>query len=316
LAIGWFGEDLWDAITDVVTSVADTSVDVLKSVPGGAELAGAVDDFMTGPMRDFAKTPAGMLIWRAAAGALYGPLAWQIGPQVASFMFALPGLARGQDFADAWFDEVRYRAETTAEILAPGLGTVALSPLQQAIAKLPLSGLLNKIPTELFAMPLKDIARELGIDDHWAVAMALSGQLPEFPVPDIRDFVDVTGNGAWRAVRGWWAAHDVANTTIDLSKVPEGDRLTVWSDRQTIARDAAARNPLLALNVGRSGGVVMSAPPSPSYAVTAPVEEPEPFPMPVGSSSAASRKRTGDIALAAVIAAGVVTFGWWYRGQK
>ena len=144
---GWFGEDLWEGAKDVATSVVDRATDALGHVPGARELAEAA--------KDFANTPTGIAVLRAMSTTFYGTLAWPLGPQLASVAFALPGLFRGEPFEQAWFDEVKWRAEKTAEVLAPSAMDLFNAQLTDTLRKLGedvgVGNLLNEGARELAA---------------------------------------------------------------------------------------------------------------------------------------------------------------------
>lgn len=122
--LGWFGEDVWDAATSVVEDVFSTVGDF----PGVKQLSEAGGDF--------ARTSVGKVVLRALSSSLYGSFAWSLGPQLASVFWATPGLVRGEPFEKAWFDELKYRTEKTAEILGPGIVDVFGKQLADTLKKL------------------------------------------------------------------------------------------------------------------------------------------------------------------------------------
>lgn len=113
-------EDAWNT----VSNVADRVWDVADNIPGVAEFGSGFRSLVTGPLRDVANSAAGQIVLRALAGSVYaagatalGPM---LGPQLASAAFAIPGVARGEDFWSSWFQESWYRAKEAASILGPG----------------------------------------------------------------------------------------------------------------------------------------------------------------------------------------------------
>lgn len=123
--MGWFGSDITDFVSNTVSDAVDDIGDVLSNVPGAKELAGA--------MGDFAHTAVGAVVLRAMSSAFYGSIAWTVGPQLASIAWAIPGLMRGDTFDKAWFDEVKWRTEQTAEILGADAGALIGQQLAAAL---------------------------------------------------------------------------------------------------------------------------------------------------------------------------------------
>lgn len=121
-------EDAYDVADDAVSTVVDTAGDAVRAVPGGAELLRAAGHF--------ANTGVGLAVLRAMSTMFYASVAWPLGPQLASVMFAVPGLARGDDFTHAWLTEVKWRAEETAKVLGPGIVDAFGKQLTDALRKL------------------------------------------------------------------------------------------------------------------------------------------------------------------------------------
>lgn len=69
---------------------------------------------------DAAKSDFGQFLLQAAATSLTGGLATVVGPQLASVAFALPGMAKGDDFAKAYGSGLIDRVAKTAKILSAG----------------------------------------------------------------------------------------------------------------------------------------------------------------------------------------------------
>jgi hypothetical protein len=275
--IGWFGEDVWDFVTDAT----DVASEVFQGLPVAPELFESLKDFIRGPLRDFAKTPYGMVVFRAMSTTIYGPLAWQLGPQLASFVFALPGIVRGQDFFEAWFDEVQWRAQKTAEVLgADALGaeavSAALGPVRSATEKL-----REMVPEDLLNMALSEVADMLGVSD-WSAAMALSWLFEQIPVPWRGDFDD---NGNLRVNVGY-------ETSL---------RLSPWM----IKNDAAEVSRFVPWMVAAT-----STPP------VLPDERSAPPPLAVGGAPPNQNKMIGDVLLVGVIGAAACALVWFYVGEK
>lgn len=112
--VGSVFEDVWDTVT---SPVEDAWKAMKDNVPGFQEVADAVDAVVDGPVRDFARTAVGQTVLSIAASSLTGGLAPVLGPQLCTVAFALPGMAAGEPFAQAWTQEFCKRVEQTAAIL-------------------------------------------------------------------------------------------------------------------------------------------------------------------------------------------------------
>jgi hypothetical protein len=108
IVLGNIFEDAWDTVTDPITSAWDAAK---STVPGLQEISDAIDAAVSGPVRDFARGPIGRVMFSALASSLTGGLAPILGPQLATVAFALPGLAKGDDFVTAWTQEFAERAK-------------------------------------------------------------------------------------------------------------------------------------------------------------------------------------------------------------
>ena len=105
--------DWWNPVDDV-EAVADTVQDAWSTlkdnVPGFQQFSDAFDAVITNPMRDFLNSPVGKIVgpivMTAFASSAYMLAAPQVGAQLASATFALPGIARGdKNFVKAWTEE-------------------------------------------------------------------------------------------------------------------------------------------------------------------------------------------------------------------
>lgn len=119
--MGW---DPIDTLSDGVDAVGDVASSVVEAVPGGQLVTGAVSDFIEGPMRDFARTPLGETIFRAASivasQSLY--VLPMIGYTVGFLAWSVPGLAKGEKFNEALAKEFVYRVEYVASVFAGKAG--------------------------------------------------------------------------------------------------------------------------------------------------------------------------------------------------
>lgn len=178
-------EDVWDATGAEVVDVADSAI---RALPGGAALIEAAGDA--------ARSPAGMLILRAYTTMLYGSVAWAIGPQLASVTFAIPGLVRGERFDEAWLSEFKYRVETTAEILGPGIVDAFGAQLADTLRKM-----MDDFGVgALVEMGVQEFAKRYDIrEDVSAFAMALWNRVQ---LPPRNAFDPATG----KQLRPWTAS--------------------------------------------------------------------------------------------------------------
>jgi len=110
----WYDPRDWvSSAADVVTSAANRAAD---AIPGGAWIRDAAKAG-AGLVGKLADTVPGQIVLTAVSNGLYGPLAGQLGPQVASAVWAIPGVARGDSFAHAYVTEWCVRVKKVAEIL-------------------------------------------------------------------------------------------------------------------------------------------------------------------------------------------------------
>jgi hypothetical protein len=128
--MAWYDpEDIWDAlkespIGDAFRGVTGAVLPVIRFLPGGRLVEDAINqgaDWVKGLVH----LPGADIVLKALAMLTYGPLAQALGgiawfgPQIASAVWALPGVIRGEDFVDAWAFEVKDRFEKLAQYAAP-----------------------------------------------------------------------------------------------------------------------------------------------------------------------------------------------------
>lgn len=186
--IGNIFEDAWGLVSGAASDVWEGAGDAVRALPGGDALLDA--------SRDFASTSIGITVLRAFSTTLYYSIAWPLGPQLASVAFAVPGLFRGDDFFQSWLSETKHRAETTAEILGPGIVDTFSAQLSDTLQKL-----ANEYGVEeLVDMGVTELANRFGIrEDVAATALSLWNKVR---LPSIKgEFDPVTGRqlGAWQA---------------------------------------------------------------------------------------------------------------------
>lgn len=280
--IGWFGSDIWDAAEDVVKK----ALAVVEDVPGLNELREAA--------KDFANTAVGKTVLRAMATSFYGGLAWTLGPQLASVTFALPGLFRGEPFEKAWFDEVKWRTEKTAEILGADVGALIGRQISETLLKLGKDVGVGRLIDD----GVQELARRYNIRED--VAAMVKSLWNKIDLPRSARFDPVTGRALAFVEQDAFAFRPGGvETTFYTADFPP------W-----LARDAA--------NAFTPGEVETSfyskaLPPQPS-----PARQPQQIPVRSSelSSSAKSNRLAGDVVLGLVIVAAAGALYSWYRYES
>lgn len=84
----------------------------------------------------FANSGIGQFIMQAATTGIFTVLAGPFGPQLASVAFALPGIAKGDDFAKAYTTELFRRIDLTGKIIGEDAIKQVTSQLSQYVDKL------------------------------------------------------------------------------------------------------------------------------------------------------------------------------------
>lgn len=161
-----------DAVDTVTAPVGDAFDAVIDTVPGARDVANVVDAAVSGPVRDFARTPWGKTVLTGLASSVTGGLAPLLGPQLATVAFALPGLASGDDFVTAWTQDFGRRVEETASILgAQYAGPYLNEQLAKASAYLDQLKVSGIDPT---GYAFQAFAKAAGVND-WTAAFVLDG---------------------------------------------------------------------------------------------------------------------------------------------
>jgi len=275
----------FDDVLDVVTSVVDTvtapvgaALDVVTSVPGFREASEAV--------KDFARTPAGMIVFRALATTLGGPLAAVVGPQVASVAWSVPGLARGEDFWTAYAKEFQWRLEQTASYFGGGeLGKAAAQKVGEYVGPIA-KDLTERLGAEgmaLLSRSLSDVADEYGSEaTELAVYLAMKavyeakGLAKDFTARFGRvDFDPATGELI--ATTGTERRHYLGRTSF------QADRF-----------DTSAMSGGILARLGREQDEVVRG---------------------AAAAEAEARKRESDMVLAVVIVGAVAALAYWKRKE-
>ena len=297
MAIGWFGEDAWDFVSDRVDDLGAG----VRALPGGSELLDAA--------QDFAKTPTGLVVMRAFSSMLYGSVAWAIGPQLAAVTFAVPGLFRGERFEEAWLTEFKWRVEKTAETLGPGVIDIFGAQLKDTLLRL-----ADEVGAgALVDMGVQELAARFNIrEDVAAFALSIWNRVQ----PPPRDAFDpVTGKR-----RGTLGKRSTSGTSTMTPCEAYRHYLTYPSWEQIPAvRDALkAKCGSYAVQQATRGSLDASRDHTTSYLAVlfGGGAEPEPEPAPVDVAIAVEEpppSNTGNYALAAAGLAAVAVAYAWYR---
>lgn len=172
-----FAEDLATSALDRAKAIAKPFVNTLKELPGGKDIVALVEQGKGWAVDLATKNP---WVLQALATMLYGPLAHALGgtawfgPQIATVVWALPGVVRGESFMKAWLSEVLRRSEKTAEYFGGEKAKELVAQLRPAINEL-LSMAKQQFPTmnpeqALQALNISpaDLAQKLGIREDMA----------------------------------------------------------------------------------------------------------------------------------------------------
>ncbi len=296
MAIGWFGEDVVDWVGDRVSDAGDVFSSVAEVIPFTPELAGALKDVINGPLRDFARTPVGLAVFRAMTTTIYGPIAWTIGPQVASLVFALPGLARGDDFLEAYLTELKWRADETLKYVAPGASAKVTEDVQRATEKI-----VQMLPQEVRGLALNELARRLNVN-AWTAAIARWGAAEiwgiadrAFDMPPRDRFDPMTGE--LRATQRAVANTSRAFTDVRSQQTSDAFRAVNPYESRFVDERANRTSVVARLFGGDSAPTPIT------------VAAPEPAPRPRTSSA-------GNVALVGLIGLAGASLVWFYVGEK
>lgn len=109
-----------DDAAALLTMNIDDYVTALAQVPGFSRLTPTLQDFIDGPLRDFAKSDTGSFLLNVFASAQYAALVPFLGPQFAAVAFATPGFFAGDSFSKAWVGAFADRVQQTAKVMSAG----------------------------------------------------------------------------------------------------------------------------------------------------------------------------------------------------
>jgi hypothetical protein len=236
--IGDVFSDAWDTVTDPVTSAWD---DAKKVVPGLSDLSDAIDSFASGPLKDFAKTAVGKVVLTAISGGAYMAVAPAVGAQLAAATFALPGMARGEKFAQAWTEAFVERITALIKYfigqgLPEGIADTKAGQIAQDVIDrcAPYADQLGKAGFDFFKL-----ARLAGIREDFA-ALYIAQQLGDMRLYTDHQFDVATGN----AIVGpsWADAAKRAAEKVRQAAIAEQARSAArGEERRALAMDPAFR---------------------------------------------------------------------------
>jgi hypothetical protein len=335
--MGWFGEDVADFVSDVGDSLDDAwggawgFIDDVTNVIPGCEW---LKDQVGGVINDMAQTWWGKILITALADSFFGPAAQILGPQLASIVWAIPGVAAGEPFAQSWALSFIDRCKQVGEYFGGQAAQDAMEQVQPAIdevlaqvkARLPefdASKTLEQvgIKPEDFLKNLgitpESIAAKLGIREDMA-ADAIN-KIAGKALYDLSSFDLRTGKSLrsrafgdlkmiqtavqLRALPWKKPAPPRPVTAADLARIKGGVK-----DIQTTVSSAALSAPKLTTGMMLAIGVpLVSSTPVPARAVPVAAAGPAP------SSSARTIEGLAVVAaLGAAAAAGV----WFFVGKR
>lgn len=118
--VGGIIDDIVGPLVDVATSVADPFVDVATSafdlIPGSDWVKETYAKSLAPRLKAMASTPEGLFIIKAFSGMyVFLPLSSVIGATAASVAWAIPGMAQGDSFSEAYTKETVARIEAVIE---------------------------------------------------------------------------------------------------------------------------------------------------------------------------------------------------------
>ena len=179
------GFDLGGALGDVVNAAGDVvnaAANVVSSIPG----VGAAVQFFGSELKDFANTTIGQIALDMFASYVFPEVAMVVGPQLASASFAIPGLAKGEGFVQAWLTDFMKRLEQLADIEGADVAGAIAGQLQPALEQLEQMAEQAGIDPTQYANQLESytssqvhaLAQQLGVRDDMLQSAIdyLSGQ--------------------------------------------------------------------------------------------------------------------------------------------
>jgi hypothetical protein len=133
-----FVEDVATSVVDKTKAAVATVRSSIQHLPGGDLVNDALDKGQEWAV-DLAKNASTSWILGAISMVFFGPIAYALGgtawfgPQIASFVWAFPGLIRGEDFKTAWLKEVVKRILELAATIGVDAAKEALKDLLKSL---------------------------------------------------------------------------------------------------------------------------------------------------------------------------------------
>jgi hypothetical protein len=202
--------NLWDDIKGGIQDGADAvgealagAWDLIDDIPGFEQLGDGTKALFKGPLRDFAQGSIGQSVLRALASFAMGPVGYVAGPWAMMCAASLPGMMRGDAFADALLSENLWRLEKTVEILGVDAGEIfaqqfgtALDYLRERASEMGLDpgDAVMQLAAEAGIDPeayANELAKDLGVRADAAV-QAVETALGQ-PISKREDYNPVTG---------------------------------------------------------------------------------------------------------------------------
>lgn len=206
---GSFFDDPLGTVEGVVSDVGDT-------------ISSVVPDVLKDKFKEFAGSTIGHVVLFAASGGAYAILAPTLGPQVAAVAFALPGMAKGENFMKAWtegFTEritilIKYFMSTgvpqdQAAQSATNLFTDQMQTVQHYVDSI--GGV-----AKLGGMDFKTLAEKAGVREDVA-AEYLANAVGNLSLPTSYNFDPATGKATGPSNQSWQDKTRLVAASIDPS---------------------------------------------------------------------------------------------------
>jgi hypothetical protein len=175
--------DVFSDLAGDLNALADSLGSGVMSIPGVAPL-------VNGPLKDFASSSVGQIVLPIIANSLGGGIyqMTRFAPAMIT-VWAMPGVARGDDFDHAMILGVADRLKQTAQILGVDISAEIMSQLQTLMGEL----IAQYGASVTTALPdIQTIAATYDVRQD--VAAIAKAQLEHIQLPDLTDFDLSSGN--------------------------------------------------------------------------------------------------------------------------
>jgi hypothetical protein len=169
--------DIFSDLAGDVNAVADSLGSAVMSIPGVAPV-------VNGPLKDFASSSVGQIVLPIIANSLGGGI-YQMTRFAPAMMtvWAMPGVARGDDFDHAMILATADRLKQTAQILGVDVSSVIMTQLQGLMGEL----IAQYGASVTTALPdIQTIADTYNVRED--VAAIAKAQLEHITLPNLTDF--------------------------------------------------------------------------------------------------------------------------------